>query len=139
MDTFSTATAQQADLFGRGVGFPLRLGADGGFAWSSGEASVRESLRLILLTGEGERLRRPGFGAGLERYLTEPNTPATWRAIEESIRRSLTRWEPRLQVASIVVEADPDDPEAARATLAFTLVATGETGRTALSIPVRGR
>lgn len=128
-----------ADLYGRGVGFPLRVGADGRLAQSAGEANVRESLRLVLLTGQGERLRRPGFGAGLERFLFEPNTPATWRAIEESIRRSLERWEPRMKIESISVGADPDAAEAALATLAFTLVATGEAGRTTLSIPVQGR
>jgi hypothetical protein len=129
----------EALIYGRGFGFPLRVGPDGRLAWSSGEANVRESLRLILLTGQDERLRRPTFGAGLERFLFEPNTPATWRAIEESIRRNLERWEPRLKVEAITVGADPDNPEAALAILAFTLVATGEAGRTSLSIPVQGR
>ena len=127
------------DLYGRGMGFPLRVGADGRMAWSEGEANVRASLQLVLLTGQGERLRRPGFGAGLERFLFEPNAPATWRAIEESIRRSVERWEPRMKIESISVDAAPDDAEAAVATLAFTLVATGEAGRTSLTIPVQGR
>ncbi|MEF8700388.1 MAG: GPW/gp25 family protein [Candidatus Accumulibacter sp. UW26] len=129
----------EADLYGRGLAFPLRVGADGRLAWSSGEANVRESLRLVLLTGQGERLRRPDFGAGLDRFLFEPNTPATWRAIEERIRKSLERWEARLRVESIAVRADPDNPEAALATLAFTLVASGQAGRTTLAIPVQGR
>lgn len=129
----------EADLYGRGMAFPIRVGGDGRIAWSAGESNVRESLHLVLLTGQGERLRRPDFGAGLERFVFEPNTPATWRAIEERIRRSLERWEARLRVESIEVLADPDDPEAALATLAFTLVASGESGRSTLSIPVRGR
>lgn len=128
----------EADLYGRGVGFPLRVGLDGRIAWSEGEANVRASLQLVLLTGQGERLRRPGFGAGLDRFLFEPNTPATWRAIEEAIRRSLERWEPRLKIEALSVDAALDDPEAALATLSFTLVATGEAGRTTLHIPVQG-
>lgn len=129
----------EADLYGRGLAFPVRVGPDGRLAWSSGESNVRESLRLVLLTGAGERLRRPDFGAGLERFLFEPNIPATWRAIEERIKRSLERFEPRLKVERIEVGADPHDPEAAVATLSFTLVANGQSGRTSLSIPVRGR
>ena len=129
----------EADLYGRGLAFPLRVGPDGRLAWSSGESNVRESLRLVLLTGAGERLRRPDFGAGLERFLFEPNIPATWRAIEERIKRSLERFEPRLKVERIEVGPDPSDPEAALATLSFTLVANGQAGRTSLSIPVRGR
>lgn len=127
-----------ADIYGRGVGFPLRVGPDGRLAWSSGEANVREALRLVLLTGAGERLRRPDFGAGLERFLFEPNTPATWRSIEECIRRSVGRFERRLRVDHIEVGADPQNPEAALATLTFTLVANAQTGRTSLSIPLRG-
>lgn len=128
-----------AELYGRGMGFPIRVGPDGRMAWSSGEANVRESLRLVLLTGSGERLRRADFGAGLERFMFEPNTPATWRAIEERIRKSVERFEPRLKIERIEVGPDPTDPEAAQATLAFTLVANGQAGRTSLSIPVRGR
>ena len=129
----------EADLYGRGVAFPIRVGADGRLAWSAGEANVRESLRLVLLTGAGERLRRSDFGAGLERFMFEPNTPTTWRAIEERIKQSVERFEPRLRIERLEVGPDPNDPEAAMATLAFTLVANGQSGRTSLSIPVRGR
>jgi phage baseplate assembly protein W len=129
----------EAALYGRGVAFPLRLTPEGRLAWSDGEANVRESIRILLLTAQGERLRRPDYGAGLERFLFEPNVPTTWRAIEESIRRQLANWEPRVQVEAIQVVADPNDAEAAVATLSFTLVATAQAGRMSLSIPVQGR
>lgn len=129
----------EAALYGRGLAFPLRLTPEGRVAWSAGEANVRESIRILLLTAQGERLRRPDFGAGLERFLFEPNNPGTWRAIEETIKRQLARWEPRVQVESIHVAADPDNPEAAIAQLSFTLVATAQAGRISLSIPVQGR
>ncbi|MBI3347826.1 MAG: GPW/gp25 family protein [Burkholderiales bacterium] len=129
----------EAALYGKGIAFPLRLTPEGRLAWSEGEANVRESIRILLLTAQGERLRRPDYGAGLERFLFEPNVPTTWRAIEEVIRRQLARWEPRVQVEAIKVAADPGDPEAATAELSFTLVATAQAGRMSLSIPVQGR
>lgn len=129
----------EAALYGRGLAFPLRLTPEGRLAWSEGEANVRESIRILLLTAQGERLRRPDYGAGLERFLFEPNVPTTWRAIEESIRRQLARWEPRVQVEAIHVAADPNDPEAALVELSFTLVATAQAGRMSLSVPVQGR
>ncbi|MFN3303892.1 MAG: GPW/gp25 family protein [Roseateles sp.] len=129
----------EAALYGKGLAFPLRLTPEGRLAWSEGEANVRESIRILLLTAQGERLRRPDFGAGLERFLFEPNTTTTWRAIEEVIRRQLAKWEPRVQVEAIRVQADPGDPEAAIAELSFTLVATAQPGRMSLSIPVQGR
>lgn len=129
----------EAALYGRGLAFPLRLTPEGRLAWSEGEANVRESIRILLLTAQGERMRRPDYGAGLERFLFEPNVPTTWRAIEESIRRQLARWEPRVQVEAIHVAADPNDPEAALVELSFTLVATAQAGRMSLSVPVQGR
>ncbi len=129
----------EAALYGRGVAFPLRLTPEGRLAWSAGETNVRESIRILLLTAQGERLRRPDYGAGLERFLFEPNVATTWRAIEETIRRQLARWEPRVQVEAIKVAADPNDLEAAIAELSFTLVATAQAGRMSLSIPVQGR
>ena len=49
------------DLFGQGLGFPPRIGADGRLVWSSGEDNVRESIQIILLTEPGERLMREGI------------------------------------------------------------------------------
>lgn len=129
----------EAALYGRGIAFPLRLTPEGRLAWSQGETNVRESIRILLLTAQGERLRRSDYGAGLERFLFEPNVPTTWRAIEETIRRQLAKWEPRVQVEAIKVTADPNDLEAAIAELSFTLVATAQAGRMSLSIPVQGR
>ncbi len=40
------------------------------------------------------------------------------------IVRALAAWEPRIAVEAVDVEADPDDPEAAIATIRYTLVAT---------------
>ena len=35
-------------LFGQGISFPPRLGADGRFAWSSGFRQHREAMQVIL-------------------------------------------------------------------------------------------
>jgi len=43
-------------LFGRGISFPPRVGPDGRVAWSEGEVNVRESIRIILMTEQNERL-----------------------------------------------------------------------------------
>lgn len=110
-------------LFGRGVGFPFRLGPDGRVAWSEGPENVRESIRLILLTEPRERLMLPDFGAGLRRHLFQPNTAATHRLIEAAVSRALERWEPRIQLESVDVDEDPEDPRSAVVTVRYRLVA----------------
>jgi hypothetical protein len=126
-------------LFGRGMSFPPRVGPDGHIVWSAGDDNVRESIRLILLTEPRERLRLPNFGAGLARFLFEPNNAATRFLIQERIRESLTRWEPRVRVDSVAVDPDPRDPEAALAVIVYRLVATQRNERLSVSVTVGRR
>jgi uncharacterized protein len=126
------------ELLGRGISFPPRIGPDGRVAWSEGEANIREGIRIVLMVAPGERLRRPTFGAGLDRYLFEPNTTATRRQLEERIRRAITAWEPRVLVEGVEVVEDREDPNAALATVTFRIVATGAVERVAATITLNG-
>jgi uncharacterized protein len=126
------------DLFGQGLGFPPRVGADGRLVWSGGEDNVRESIRVILLTEPGERLMREEFGCGLRRYLFEPNTVTTRQLIGERITQAIGRWEPRVAVQEVTVEPDSDDQRVVAVTIVFRLVATQATGRLGLSLQLEG-
>jgi phage baseplate assembly protein W len=128
----------QGALFGRGIAFPPIVGADGRVAWSEGEANIRESIRVILLTEERERIRRPEFGGGLTHYLFEPNTATTRQLIRDRIQRALAEWEARIRVESVDVDASPDDPGAALATITYRLVATQSLERVTLSVSLGG-
>jgi phage baseplate assembly protein W len=121
-------------LFGRGISCPPRVGADGRVTWSEGEENVREAIRIILLTEQRERIRLPEFGGGLARFLFEPNTVTTRRLIEDRITKALSEWEPRIRIEAIDIEPDPDDPQAAIATITYKLVATQ--ARTTISVNV---
>lgn len=125
-------------LYGRGISFPPRIGEDGRVAWSEGAENIRDAIRVILLTEPGERLMRPDFGAGLGRFLFEPNTVTTRRAIEEAITAALRDWEPRITVESVVVDEDADDPRSALATVTYKLVATSALERVSLGVTVAG-
>lgn len=125
-------------IFGQGMAFPPRVGPDGRMAWSVGEANVHESIRIILSTEPGERLRLPAFGAGLRRFLFEPNTLATHTLIKQAIGEALKRWEPRIQLESVEVAADSRDAESAIATLTYRLVATQVQERLSVAVSVQG-
>lgn len=121
-------------IVGRSLAFPPRVDADGRVAFSEGDANVRESIEIVLRTSPGERLRMPDFGAGLDRFLFEPNTTATRRQIEDRIAKALRSWEPRVAVQGIAVEEDPEDAQAAIATITYQLVATQATERVSVSV-----
>lgn len=113
----------EAKQFGKSISFPVRISSDGRVAWSVGPQNVRESIRIILMTDLKERLLLPQFGCGLRQYLFEPNNVATRRMIQECITQSLARWEPRIAVESVAVEADPKNPTAAIVTIHYRLIA----------------
>ena len=125
-----------SSVFGKGLSFPPRVGADGRMVWSEGEAGIRESITVILKTDPGERVRLAEFGAGLGRYLFEPNNAATHARMEDSIKQALAQWEPRIAVESIEIAPDAADAESAIATITYRLVATAARERITLGIPL---
>jgi phage baseplate assembly protein W len=127
---------KMASVFGRSFSFPPRVGADGRFVWSEGETNIRESIALILKTESGERLGVPDFGAGLGRFLFEPNNAATHTRIQDAIATALARWEQRVQVESVDVAADQTDAESVLATITYRLIATDGRERISLNVPL---
>ncbi len=127
-----------ASIYGQGISFPPRLGAEGRVVWSSGPDNIRESMVVILLTEPGERLMMPDFGGRLRSFLFEPNTTATRRRIQEEITKSLQVWEPRITLQSVTVEADGSDPKAAVAVIQYQLVATQTAGQVSLRVQLGG-
>ena len=122
------------NVFGQSLSFPPRVGADGRFVWSSGEDNIREAIALILKTEPGERVGVPDFGAGLARFLFEPNNVATRASVRDAMMRALTRWEPRISLEAVEVDADPVDAQSAIATITYRLVATDARERIGVSV-----
>jgi len=90
------------------------------------------------MTEQPERLRTPGFGGSLGRFLFEPNTVTTRRSIQDRITKELAQWEPRIHVESVDVSPDPNDPQAAVAGITYKLVATQTRERVTLNVTLAG-
>src|SRR5947209_7561612 len=116
--------ADPSNLYGQSISFPPRIGTNGSMQWSSGELNVREAICIILRTRPGERLMRPTFGCGLDRYLFEPNSISTLRLIQEEVKRSIALWEPRVTLNDVQVATHPTDARAVDITITYTLIAT---------------
>lgn len=127
-------TMDGGQLYGRGMSFPPRVGADGRIVCSEGETNIREAIEVILQTARNERINLPQFGAGLQKLLFEPNTAATQFQIEDRITKALQLWEPRISVTAVDVAVDPSDPQSAIATITYKLVSTQVTGSVSLSV-----
>ena len=127
------------------LGWPLLPlpDASGGLSWPDLARSVREQIQVLLSTRPGEQLMRPGFGAGLENLLGEPNTIATRSRIRELVQKSLERWEPRITVEAVSVEPVADGPDTEVSTgvcveIVYRLVRTQVVARVGLTLALEG-
>ena len=105
--------------------------------------SVREQIQVLLSTRPGEQLMNPGFGAGLENLLTEPNTVATRSRIQELVADALKRWEDRIVVDGIAVDPVNDAAtgvaDGVRVEIAYRLLRTGAPARVGLTLVMEAR
>nr|WP_269841546.1 GPW/gp25 family protein [Paucibacter sp. M5-1]MCZ7884696.1 GPW/gp25 family protein [Paucibacter sp. M5-1] len=102
---------------------------------------MRQQIEVLLSTRPGEQLMRPGFGAGLENLLTEPNTVATRARIKDLVEDALKRWEPRIVVDGVAV--DPllaaGVASGVRVEIAYRLKRDGSPARIGLSLVMEAR
>jgi uncharacterized protein len=114
------------EFVGRGWAFPLRTDASGGVALVGQEREIEESIRLILGTAYGERPMRPEFGCAIHDFVYAGADAATAAQIAFEVRRSLRRWEPRIDVHDVEVSADPDDSSILYIDVRYAVKATND-------------
>lgn len=94
------------EFIGRGISFPLRTTASGMLATVGQDQELREAMRLILGTAKGERPMRPEFGCGIHDLIFAPANSTTAGLVAQEVRRSLSRWEPRVEVDDVTIRYD---------------------------------
>jgi phage baseplate assembly protein W len=97
-------------FLGVGWRFPVQVTPTGGLATSSLEQKIEESIYLILSTGKRERLMLPDFGCGIHDLVFAPDDAATIAEVTATVRESLVRYEPRIDVLSVDVSPAPGEP-----------------------------
>jgi phage baseplate assembly protein W len=114
------------DIIGTGLAFPLGVSRSGVLAFARDDEDVRQAISIILSTAPGERPMRPEFGCGVHDYVFDVIDAATLGRMEEEIRRSLERWEPRIDVVDVGFELDPSTPGKLSITIGYRLRATND-------------
>jgi phage baseplate assembly protein W len=101
-------TSSDANTFiGRGIAFPMRVDHTGSIAMVSGAEDIDRSIVMVLSTAKGERLMRPQFGCAIWDQLFEPINANTLGAMAQSVRDSVSQWEPRVDLEDVSTTADP--------------------------------
>jgi hypothetical protein len=97
-------------FLGVGWKFPLQVTPTGAIATSSEEQKIEESILLILSTAPGERLMLPDFGCGIHDLVFAPNSSGTISQVVDLVRRSLTKYEPRIDVLDVSAQTADGQP-----------------------------
>lgn len=86
----------------------LRVSATGAIQMVDEAASVRQAILLLLTTRPGERVMRPEYGTELYRLVFSPNDNTTAGLAIHYVKRTLARWEPRIDVLRVDAGANPN-------------------------------
>jgi phage baseplate assembly protein W len=120
--------------------FPFEIGRDGA-ATSDRARHVREQIEQVLLTIPGERVFRPGFGAGVRRLVFEPNDGALAAVTEKGLRSSLEEaLRGEVDPKSLRIEATrpSDQPDALEISIKYQLSAIGQADEVVIGSSDRG-
>jgi phage baseplate assembly protein W len=88
------------------------------------EEYIKQLIRQVLFTAQGERINRPDFGAGVKRLVFAPNSPATASLAQTLIFQGLTTWLGTL-IRTDDVKAEADN-ERLNITIVYTILAKQE-------------
>lgn len=73
------------------------------------ERLIKNDILQLLLTIPGERSFRPEFGTAIKSMMFEPIDTISTDAIRDTIVVALEKFEPRVILNDIIVEAQPDN------------------------------
>jgi phage baseplate assembly protein W len=116
--------AAALEVLGKGWRFPLQLDEQGEVVYAEGEESIQEAIWIILSTAFGERLMHPDFGCGIHDLLFEPNNTSTAGLARFYVEDALQRWEPRIELEGVEVQADPGMPGLLLISVAYRIRST---------------
>ncbi|MDB6151406.1 MAG: baseplate assembly protein [Chthoniobacter sp.] len=122
------------------IGWPLLPipDAEGRLNFPSLPESVQQNLQVILSTRPGEQLMRPGYGAGLVDFIGEPDTVTTRRRIYDRVTESIGRWEARIDLSRVEVDAIAGRTGRLRVEIAYRLRRTGEAHSLGVTLDLEG-
>ncbi len=114
------------DFVGRGWAFPLGADPSGDIALVSEEREIEGAIRLILGTAYGERPMRPEFGCAIHDYVYAGADASTAAQVAHEVRRSLRRWEPRIDLDEVRVTVDEQDRSLLYIDIAYAIKSTND-------------
>lgn len=111
-------------FLGIGWSFPPQLEVTGTPLLVPYEEDIRQAIMIIMGTEPGERIMRPDFGAGLNRFVFEPVNRTTMSLVQTRVYEALVDWEPRIEVKEVTVTTDVNEKNLLLIEMSYRIRAT---------------
>jgi phage baseplate assembly protein W len=118
--------------------FPYALDGRGRTATTDASGHVRDLVEQVLLTAPGERVMRPGFGAGLLHLVFEPGGPQLAATTQYLVQAALDQTLVDVAAVESVSVDVTADGAGLLVTVAYMVQATRERGSTTVTVPGGG-
>lgn len=92
------------EFLGTGWGFPIQADPlSGQVQMASQEEDIRQAIRLILMTRQGERVMRPDFGCRIYDFAFGTTDYTSLSRMKHAVEEALKLWEPRITDVEVYV------------------------------------
>ncbi|UZM16231.1 GPW/gp25 family protein [Pseudomonas kielensis] len=117
---------------GRGWAFPPVFAISGDYSGPTlveDQDDIRQSLQILFSTLPGERIMRATYGCDLHAYLFENISEDLLADIRRSIRDSVLRYEPRVELLNTTAQQNAQHPTRLDITLNYRVRGTDDMGQ----------
>tara|TARA_B100000287_G_C20437444_1_gene704164 strand:+ start:375 stop:773 length:399 start_codon:yes stop_codon:yes gene_type:complete len=94
------------------------------------QESVKQNVKMLVLTAPGERIMDVNFGVGLRRFFFRPMNETTFELIATNIRDQISRYMPFLDFSGVQIATNENDQSLAlnqiRLKVFYTIPSIGE-------------
>jgi phage baseplate assembly protein W len=88
--------------------------------------SIKQALKNLILTNQGERLFNYGIGGNLNLLLFENNVAENLSRAEFLIRNTIEQYEPRIQLLQLIVTPSENNENAVNITIVYNTINNSE-------------
>lgn len=116
---------ENPQFLGKGWSFPVTFGNQGrSVAMAEAEDDIRQSLDILLSTGLGERVMRPGFGWKRDALMFEPLSTSFASYLAQEIENAILFYESRIELNRVDFETAANQAGLVLIRLDYTIRAT---------------
>lgn len=83
--------------------------------------SIKQDLKMLVLTNPGERIMNPEYGIGMRKFLFEQKSDPTYKNIANIVQQQITKYMNFIKVEDIVIETPEDNENEIYIKLVFSI------------------